>query len=111
MKQAPAQSSPSILRKSSWPFAGPVDTRGLEGPGWLLLELVAAEKATFCAFLLPNPARGREAADRGINKPPVAGGAPAGRLELVASRLSPDSCSVWPSRTIGSGCNNSFPTS
>ena len=70
-----------------------------------------AETESAVAFLLPRPARGRDAAERGMNKPPPRAGVPVGRPELSVSRLSSVKRRVLPLNVMGDGCSNSFPAS
>ena len=112
----PSQIPLSILRKSSWPFvAFPSAARPETEPE--CAEPLASAVTTTRAFLLPNPALGREAAERGMNKPPVAvvgTGAvarPPRAFGADVSRLSSESCSVCPLKTMGSECKSSFPAS
>lgn len=107
----PYQAPPSIFRKSSCPFAGALSVLGPEGTGLLVFAAT-----TLRVFLLPSPALGREAADRGMKRPPVAaGGGPDGRAVRAAgadfSRVSSESCSVCPLKIIGSACKSNFPAS
>ena len=65
-------------------------------------------------FLLPSPARGLDAADRGTNNPPAAGGGAVGRglrEGIVFPAVSTDSVKAFPLYMMGSESSRSLPAS
>ena len=64
----------------------------------MLPEAVAFDTARPCARLLPSPARGREAAERGMKRPLAA----VGLFVVVVARLSSENCSTLPLKFTGS---------